>query len=206
MILLLFGRPGCGKGTQGRLLSQWLGIPCVSTGALLRASTDEALKKRLGSGSFASDEVVNKLVRERLNAPAPELILDGYPRTITQAHYLDGLIAERGFARPVSIHFEVEAEVLIARLAGRRQCTSCGRVYNLRVDPPLRADQCDDCGSALSQRDDDAIATVRRRLDIYENLTAPVVEHYRAAGFLDLNGDRPPADVFADVQRALNRK
>jgi adenylate kinase len=206
LICLLFGRPGCGKGTQGRLLSQWLGIPCVSTGALLRATADEALKQRLGSGGFAADEVVNELVRARLASGPAKLILDGYPRTIAQAVYFDSLMRELGLSAPVAIHFEVGAAVLMQRLADRRECSGCARVYNLRVDPPAWPDRCDDCQSPIERRDDDAIATVRRRLEIYESLTAPVVEHYRSGTFFDFDGDRPPVDVFAEVRIALGRK
>ena len=203
MICLLFGPPGCGKGTQARLLSQWLGIPSVSTGALLRAVNDEALQKRLSAGSFATDETVNAIVRRRLESDPPRLILDGYPRTLEQALYFDGLLAELGLEPPIAIHLHVDAEVLLHRLADRRQCPVCHRVYNMRIDPPVHPSACDECGSTLESRSDDEAATVRRRLEIYESVTAPVVRHYQEGAYFHFNGDRPPTDVFADLQAAI---
>ena len=203
MICLLFGPPGCGKGTQARLLSQWLGIPHMSTGALMRASGDEALKQHLAAGGFASDDMVNAIIGERLESEPPRLILDGYPRTLAQAVYLDGLLDKLGLGAPVAIHLSVNIEILIQRLADRRQCPGCQRVYNLRVDPPVDSAVCDDCQTVLEHRDDDAIGTVRRRLEIYDTLTAPVVNHYQSGLYFDFDGDRPPAEVFADLQRAL---
>jgi adenylate kinase len=204
MICLLFGPPGCGKGTQARLLSQWLGIPSVSTGALLRGSGDEAMKRQLGDGAYASDDTVNELIRRHLESSPPELILDGYPRTLAQAVYFDRLLGELGLDAPVAIHFRVDMGTLMQRLADRRQCPGCTRVYNLRIAPPVHPNVCDDCEAALEQRDDDTNATVRRRLEIYATLTAPVVTHYKSGVFYDFDGEQPPAEVFAALQLALS--
>jgi len=203
VICLLFGPPGCGKGTQARLLSQWLGIPSVSTGALLRAVEDKALQEHLSAGGFATDDAVNAIVRQRLESGRPRLILDGYPRTLAQALYFDGLLDELGLDAPIAIHLHVDAQVLLDRLADRRQCPACHRVYSMRIDAPVHPSVCDECGSALESRTDDETATVRRRLEIYESLTAPVVRHYQAGVYVPLNGDQPPTDVFADLRAAL---
>jgi adenylate kinase len=206
VICLLFGPPGCGKGTQARLLSQWLAIPSVSTGALLRSSADEALRRHLAAGGFATDEMVNGLVSRRFEAVRPRLILDGYPRTIEQARYFDRLVDKRGLAAPVVIHLRVDPEKIVSRLADRRHCPACQRVYSLRVDPPVRLSQCDECESPLVEREDDEMATVRRRLQIYEDITAPVVRHYKTGTFFDFDGDRPPEAIFAEVQRGLSHR
>lgn len=203
MICLLFGPPGSGKGTQGRLLSQWLGIPCLSTGALLRASGDDALRRHLGKGGYATDDLVNELIRERLESSSPQFILDGYPRTLAQAEYLDRLLGEMGLQPPVAIYLRVDAGILVQRLADRRQCPGCMRVYNLRIDPPVHPTECDDCHTLLERRDDDSSNTVRRRLEIYEDLTAPVVNHYKSGVFFDFDGGRPANEVFAAMQLAL---
>jgi adenylate kinase len=209
VICLLFGPPGCGKGTQARLLSHWLGIPSVSTGSLLRAAADEptpagrAFKTHLADGGFAADEVVNDLIRQRLEDGPPALILDGYPRTLGQAIYFDRLLAMLGVPSPVAIHLGVDAEVLVNRLSERRHCPRCERAYNLRMQPPARAALCDDCDAPLARRDDDAPATVRRRLEIYERITAPVLQHYKSGHFFDFNGDQAAPMLFAEMQLAL---
>ncbi len=209
MICLLFGPPGCGKGTQARLLSNWLGIPSVSTGELLRAYSEQptpagrALKQHLGAGGFATDEMVNAIVRHRLVAAPPRLILDGYPRTLAQASYFDRLIVELGLHAPVAIHLDVDAELLVDRLSERRHCPDCLRVYNLRVAPPIRIGLCDECHTTLGRRDDDTPATARRRIEIYERITAPVLRHYKSGIFFDFNGNQPPSTLFNQMQRAL---
>ncbi len=203
MICLLFGPPGCGKGTQARNLSHWLGIPAISTGALLRSCADGELKERLGAGGFATDELVNSVIGDRLQTATGQFILDGYPRTMQQALYFDGLLRELGAAAPVAMHLKVNTESLVWRLANRRHCPHCQRVYNLRVDPPARSGQCDDCPTSLAHREDDDPTTVRRRLQMYEDITAPVIRHYKSGVFFDFDGERPPDEVFAAIQAAL---
>lgn len=209
MICLLFGPPGCGKGTQARLLSRWLGIPAVSTGDLLRAAAAEptpagvALRTHLAAGGFATDDMVNSIVRRRLVTGSPELILDGYPRTVAQAVYLDRLIQSLGLDPPVALYLEVDPAELVNRLSARRYCPKCLRVFSLAVDPPAQAGYCDDCQVSLHQRDDDSAGTVRRRLEIYDEVTAPVLGHYRAGRFFGFNGQQPATAVFAQIQAAL---
>ena len=208
MICLLFGPPGCGKGTQARNLSQWLGIPAVSTGVLLRSCADETLTKHLAEGGFATDAMVNRIIREWVRRAqgangGATMILDGYPRTVEQAHYFDALLCEFGLAAPVAIHLKVNIEKLVRRLESRRHCPKCQLVYNLRIDPPTHPGACDDCLSALAHREDDDADTVKRRLEIYEEVTAPVIRHYKSGVFYDFDGERSPAEVFAEMQAAL---
>lgn len=211
MICLLFGPPGCGKGTQARLLSRQFGIPALSTGDLLRAAADEptpagrALKQHLAAGGFATDDMVNSIVRRRLAKGRPELILDGYPRTVSQAHYFDKLLAAQGLPAPIAIEIEVNAEELVRRLAARRHCPQCLRVFSLSVHPPLRAGHCDDCAAPLAQREDDEAATVLRRLEIYCEVTAPVLAHYRSGAWHLFQGNQPPVDLSLQIQAVLGR-
>lgn len=210
MICLFFGPPGSGKGTQARLLSHRLGIPALSTGDLLRAAADEptpggrALKLHLAAGGFATDDMVNSIVRRRLTTGAQGgLILDGYPRTLAQAVYLDGLLHSRQAPPPVVLHLRVEPGQLVERLCARRSCPNCRRIFSLRVDPPAQAGVCDDCGSSLDRRDDDSEGTILRRLEIYHEVTAPVLGHYRSGRFHDFDGSLPPAQLALQIQAVL---
>lgn len=203
MIVLLFGPPGSGKGTQGRLLSNWLGIPCVSTGDLLRAAAEEptpggrALKSHLAAGGYATDAMVNAIVRKRLSQARNGMILDGYPRTLAQAQYLDELVTTLELAEPVALHLRAESDVLVDRLAGRRQCPTCLRVYS------GGADECKDCYSSLVRRADDSYETVRERLEIYARVTAPVLEYYGNSRRIDFDAQRDESEVFMSLQAAL---
>ena len=203
MIVLLFGPPGSGKGTQGRLLSNWLGIPCLSTGDLLRAAAEEptpggrALKSHLAAGGYATDAMVNAIVRKRLAHARDGMILDGYPRTLAQAEYLDELVATLELAEPVALHLRADSKVLIDRLSGRRQCPACLRVYN------AGANECKDCYISLIRRADDSHETVRDRLEIYARVTAPVLEYYGVSRRLDFDAHRAESEVFTSLRAAL---
>lgn len=203
MIVLLFGPPGSGKGTQGRLLSKWLGIPCLSTGDLLRAAAEEptpggrALKSHLAAGGYATDVMANAIVRKRLAQARHGLILDGYPRTLAQAEYLDDVVATLELAEPVALHLRAESEVLVDRLAGRRQCPACLRIFS------NGAHECKDCDVSLVRRDDDSQETVRERLEIYARVTAPVLEYYGPARRIDFDAHRAELEVFSSLQAAL---
>jgi adenylate kinase len=187
--LILFGPPGSGKGTQAKLLKRSLEIPHISTGDMLReriASGDPLGREVQGlmhSGRLVPDEIVNRLVDDRIAQPdcAAGLILDGYPRTVRQAQVLDGTLKGRGY-RPVVIHLKVDYTKIINRIAGRRQCAVCGTLYSLTSNPPQREDTCDRDGSALVIRDDDREAVIRERLEGYERETRPVLEYFAGNG------------------------
>lgn len=212
MICLLFGPPGCGKGTQARLLSRQLGIPALSTGDLLRAAAEEpttagrALKQHLAAGGFATDDMVNSIVRRRLVTGRPALILDGYPRTVSQAVYFDRLVATLGLPAPVAVHIDVEAEELVKRLEARRYCPQCLRVFSLTVDEPARRGHCEDCAAPLAQREDDEAPTVLRRLEIYREVTAPVLSHYRGGALHAFPGNQPADDLCRQIQAVLGAR
>jgi adenylate kinase len=187
--VVLFGSPGSGKGTQAGLLKNCLGVPHVSTGDMLREHIREGnslgvkVASTMQAGSLVRDEVVNHLVEERLAEPDARegFILDGYPRTRTQAEHLCGWLDGRGF-REVVIHLVVDYNVIVARLTGRRQCPRCGTLYNIVSNPPRVAGVCDLDGEKLVVRDDDQEPVIRQRLTAYESQSRPLIDFFREKG------------------------
>jgi len=211
--IILFGPPGSGKGTQAQLLKEALRAPHISTGDMLReriASGDALgvqVKGLMQAGRLVPDEVVNQLVEDRIGSGdcSGGFILDGYPRTIRQAEELDGKLKRRGFA-PVVIHLKVDYNKIIARIAGRRQCTVCGTLYSLSSNPPRRPDLCDKDGAVLAVRDDDREAVIRERLEAYERQTRPLLEYFAATGnpFHELDGSEgSPQEILSRIAGAL---
>jgi adenylate kinase len=187
--LILFGSPGSGKGTQSKFLMERLGIPQISTGDMLREhiqTGDEigvTVRDLMRAGSLVSDELVNRLVEERLREPDTNrgFILDGYPRTLKQADAMSALLERLGIGQLV-IHLVVDYTVIIARISGRRQCPACGTLYNATSKPPQVAGVCDFDGTALVIREDDRESVVRERLEAYEHKTRPLLDHFRQTG------------------------
>ena len=188
MNLILFGPPGAGKGTQAQFLVETYGIPQISTGDMLRAAvkagTPLGVKAQeiMIQGGLVSDDIVLGIVAERLAQDdcAAGFVLDGFPRTIPQADALSVILKQVGRAIDHVISLEVDGEEIVNRLSGRRSCSSCGKGYHLVFDPPLRAGGGDVCGSGLVQRADDQEETVRNRLLVYEQQTAPLKDYYRS--------------------------
>ncbi len=186
MVVVLIGPPGCGKGTQGRLLSRILGVQVYSTGDILRSVASartplgNEVRAVLEAGRLVNDELVNSAVAERLESETGSAgcILDGYPRTVAQAEFLDRLLGELGLPEPLVLNFEVDEATLFARLSARRYCPVCGRIYNLISQPPAESGYCDDDGMALVTRADDKADVIGERLRAYQTLTAPVLSHY----------------------------
>jgi len=215
MAIVLFGSPGSGKGTQAKMLTQCLGIPHISTGDMLRerirlgAELAARMAAVMHSGALVRDEVVNKMVEERLSDPdaTDGFILDGYPRTLAQAQHLDRWLSGRG-VREVVIHLAVDYNVIIARLTGRRQCPRCGTLYNMASQPPNEDNLCDLDGTPLVVREDDRESVIRERLDAYDRQTRPVLEYYstghRRVVKVD-SGNDPPEAVFQKICQALDR-
>jgi adenylate kinase len=210
--LILFGPPGSGKGTQAKMLTQALGVPHISTGDMLRErieSGDElgrAVAELMQTGRLVPDEAVNRLVRDRIADPDCQagFILDGYPRTIPQAEVLGREVAERGFEQVV-IHLKVDYTIIIARIAGRRQCSVCGALYSLTSNPPKNADRCDLDGGRLIVRDDDREEVIRERLEAYERQTRPLLDFFAASGhlFFEVDGSNEPPKAILDRIRGL---
>ena len=192
MRIVLLGAPGSGKGTQAKLLLEKYKIPQVSTGDLLRAAVSQGTelgkkaKAVMDRGELVPDDIVLGMIQERLAAPDARtgFILDGFPRNIPQAQALDALLARLAQPLQLSLLIDVDQEVLLKRLTGRRTCVACGQMYNVYFSPPEIAGKCDKCGSPLQQRSDDNESTIRNRLQIYEAQTAPLVAYYKAQGKL----------------------
>jgi len=207
--LILFGPPGAGKGTQGALLADHFGMLRLSTGDVLRdavrrgTTMGSEAQRYMNAGELVPDEVILGIVRDYLNGEAVNagVICDGFPRTLPQARKLNHLLGELN--RPLFgvIVLRVDDEMLIKRLSGRRSCGACGAVYNVYFEPPRAENVCDSCSGPLTLRPDDEAATVRRRLEVYNEQTAPLVEYYEGASvpIHHVNGDQAVDAVQRDL-------
>ena len=213
--ILLLGAPGVGKGTQAKELVKLWGIPQISTGDLLRANVAQSTalgkvaREIMQRGELVPDSLVNEMVAVRLKEPdtAKGYILDGFPRTLPQATWLDGRLAADTQGLPVvAVSLNVDYNQLLRRITGRRICPVCQRIYNIYSNPPQRAGFCDVEGAALAQRADDTEMVFAERMRAYVSQTAPVIEHYRAMGrFAEVDGDRPIAAIAAGIVAAVER-
>jgi adenylate kinase len=206
--LLIMGTPGAGKGTQAKLLATRFGACHISTGDMLREAVRSAsplgreARRAMDEGRLVPDDVVVGLVEERLGSRECEngFLLDGFPRTLTQARSLDALLARRRQPLDAVVLIAVPHEQAVERLSGRRVCERCGTMYHLAFDPPADPTRCTRCAGPLLQREDDREETIRHRMDVYARETAPVLDHYRAAGlFREIDGTGEPEDVFRRV-------
>jgi adenylate kinase len=212
MILILLGPPGAGKGTQAKLLAHDLQVPHISTGDMFRdhkargTELGKQVDAIMASGGLVPDDVTNAMVKDRLSRPdvAPGFILDGYPRTASQAAFLDQLLVSMGRKIDRALSYEVPQELLVDRMSGRRSCPKCGTVYHLTANPPRQAGACDREGAALVQRDDDKVETVARRLREYESKTEPLKRYFHERGCLSgVTGTGSPDEVLAAAKRVL---
>ncbi|HEX5137712.1 MAG TPA: adenylate kinase [Planctomycetota bacterium] len=210
MRLVFLGPPAAGKGTQAKLLSKEHAVPHLSTGDVLREAmakgtpTGLRAKEFVDKGYLVPDEVVDALVRERLQGTRERFLLDGYPRNASQADELDRMLQQLKTSLTSVIYIHVADDTLVKRVSSRRSCPKCGAVYHLEAKPPKQAGVCDECGSnGLVQRPDDRAEVVRERLTVYHKNTAPLVERYKAKGLLRwIDGNRPIDDVARDVGAA----
>lgn len=192
MNLILLGPPGAGKGTQAKLLIKRFQIPQISTGDILRAAVSEMTpmgvkaKGYMESGALVPDEVVVGIVRERLekNDCLNGFILDGFPRTVAQADALKHMLVCMNMSIEHVVSMAVDKEELLQRITGRRTCRLCGKGYHVVFDPPSVSGRCDECSGELFQRDDDQEETMRKRLDVYEDQTAPLITYYENESLL----------------------
>jgi adenylate kinase len=214
MILILLGPPGAGKGTQAKLLSVDLAVPHISTGDMFRdhkARGTEIGKKVqaiMDGGGLVTDDVTNAMVKERLSRPdvAPGFILDGYPRTVPQAEYLDQILASMGRSITRVLSYEVAEEILVDRMSGRRTCAKCGAVYHVVQNPPRKTGTCDRDGTALVQRDDDRPESIRKRLQEYGSKTEPLKRYYREKKLVaEIEGVGSPDGILAETKKILGR-
>ena len=217
--IVLLGPPGAGKGTQAKRIMEHYLIPQVSTGDILRYNVAQgtelglAAKAVMARGELVSDDLVCEMVRQRLRQPDCKrgYILDGFPRTAAQAGWLDALLDDKLFdnsrptrAWPIVIQMHVDYNQLLLRITGRRCCPTCGRIYNVHVQPPRKDEVCDFDGSKLVTRNDDRLEVIEPRLKAYEEQTRPVADYYRRTGRLvSVNGDLPVDEVTEQICRVI---
>ncbi|OOZ41559.1 adenylate kinase [Solemya pervernicosa gill symbiont] len=213
MRIVLLGAPGSGKGTQAKLLVDKYKIPQISTGDLLRdavaAGTQlgNQAKLAMDAGHLVSDEIVLGIIRERLEEKDAKkgFILDGFPRNLAQAESLDALLMEIGQPLELSLLIDVDFDILLQRLTGRRTCRSCGQMYNIYSSPPKMDDQCDKCGGSLHHRGDDNEETISNRLRVYETQTIPVVDFYQEQELLrSVQGIGEIKDIFKAISKVVS--
>jgi len=214
MNLILFGPPGAGKGTQAKLLAAKLGIPHISTGDMFRdhkaRGTEIGLRVKaiMDAGGLVTDDITNAMVDERLARPdvAQGCILDGYPRTVGQAQFLDGVLTRLGRTVGKVVSYEVSEAALVDRIGGRRSCPKCGAVYHVSQSPPLQAGTCDKDGTALVLREDDKPENVRTRMQEYAAKTSPLKAFYQARGQVaEVDGLGAPDAILAATLKLLGR-
>lgn len=210
--LIFLGAPGAGKGTQAREVAKEFHIPQISTGDILRDSVKKgtplglAAKVKMEAGQLVPDEVVCGIVEERISEPdcCQGFILDGFPRTLPQAEFVDRMLEAKGRGSPRVINIQVDQDVLMKRLTGRRTCAVCGEIYNVYFGPPKQEGVCDKDGGKLLQRADDNEDTIRQRLVAYENQTRPLIDYYRRKNLLhDVDGNRDPESIAQELCQHL---
>ena len=212
MNLILLGPPGAGKGTQAELIIERYNIPHISTGDIFRAAIKEGTplgvkaKGYLDSGQLVPDEIVIGIVQERLkrNDCKNGFLLDGFPRTIPQANVLEVFLKELNREITAVINIDVDFEVLLARITGRRLCRNCGAVYHIQNKREKTEGVCDHCGGEIYQRDDDLPETVKKRLQVYQNQTEPLISYYSEKKLLkSFDGQEPIRVIFEKICDSL---
>ncbi|MGH8480861.1 MAG: adenylate kinase [Nevskiaceae bacterium] len=212
MRLVFMGAPGSGKGTQARRLMDAYASPQISTGDLLRAAVaagtalGQKAKSAMDAGQLVADDIVVGMIRERLAQKDTKFgfILDGFPRSLSQAAALDKMLGEVNQPLNKAILLDVNTDNLIKRLTGRRTCRVCGHLYNVHFSPPKQAGKCDLDGGELLQRADDNEETITRRLKVYQDQTAPLIDYYKQQGkFVSVDGEGSMDEIFRRIEKVL---
>ena len=214
MRLVLLGPPGAGKGTQAAILSEKLGVPHISTGDLFRANIGEGTplgleaKSYMDAGNLVPDDVTVRMVDSRLEEDDAKagFLLDGFPRTTSQAVSLDAILRDLGIKLDGVINIAVPDEELIKRTTGRQICRSCGATYHVTFKPSKVKNVCDKCGGELYQRDDDKVETVKKRLSVYAAQTKPLIDYYKNSNlYIEIDGKQSMEDVYKDIVASLEK-
>lgn len=216
MRCVLLGPPGAGKGSLAGVLKEMKGVVHISTGDMLRDEMKKEsplgleIKELIQKGSLVSDEIVTRLVEQKVSTD-PDLakgyMLDGFPRTTQQAMDLDRILDKIGKPLDFVLCMEANTQLILTRLTGRRVCRKCGAVYHMTNKPPKKTDVCDACGGELYQRSDDNEVTIRKRIDVYELSTRPIIDYYERQGkLIRISGEKETEDVRVDLIKMLNEK
>jgi len=212
MLIILLGPPGAGKGTQAENIVNDYDLAYVSTGDILRKAVKEETplgrkaREYMDQGQLVPDNLVVEIVRERLQEPdcANGALLDGFPRTVDQAIFLDQMLPDIDAKVDRVLLIDVDENELVDRLTGRRVCSDCGANYHLKFNPPAVRNVCDQCGGDLYQRDDDTLETVKERLEVYKKQTEPLVNFYQDKGLISfIDGNKSIEEVFEQINKAL---
>ena len=212
MKLVILGPPGAGKGTQAEYIVERYNIPHISTGDIFRENIKnntelgKEAKSYMDKGLLVPDDLVIALVEDRLNKDDAKegFLLDGFPRTVAQAVSLDSILDKNDDKLTKVINISVDPEILIERAVGRRVCKTCGMTYHVKFNPPKEEGICDKDGTKLIQRDDDTVETVKTRISVYFDQTAPLIDYYRAQNLLvDIDGAKDIDKVFEDIVSGL---
>ena len=208
MILVLIGPPGCGKGTQADLLVERQGFKKLSTGDLLRShvkdktSVGQRAESYMAQGKLVPDSILMEILGQEIRKIGDKVILDGFPRNLSQARELEELLG--GFGRVAVLSIKVDEEEIVKRIAGRRTCGKCSASYHVLFNPPRVDGNCDKCGSELVQRPDDNAEKVKVRLDVYKKDTQPVMEYFSKRCFLeDIVGTGDKEDIYMRLAGAI---
>ena len=212
MKIIMLGAPGAGKGTQAKKIAEKYQIPHISTGDIFRANikggTELGMKAKtfMDQGMLVPDEITIGMLMDRIGQEdcINGYVLDGFPRTIPQAESLTKALAERGEKVDYAINVDVPDENIINRMSGRRACLGCGATYHITFNPPVKEGICDTCGQELVLRDDDKPETVKKRLDVYQQQTQPLIDYYKNAEVLaEVDGTQPMDAVFQGIVEIL---
>ncbi len=214
LCIILLGPPGAGKGTQAKKIAKTYGIPHIESGRIFReiakgdSELSKTVKKCIEQGGLVPDEIVNRIIKERLLSEECRkgCILDGYPRTMSQVAALDSIIGEIG-GKILVISLKINKNKIIERNINRLICPVCGAIYNLKTNPPRDDLKCDDCGSQLERRvDDEKIEVLRRRIETYEQYTEPIIKHYEERGVVKMvDASQSPEKIFEEIKKVIDQ-
>lgn len=210
MNLVFLGPPGAGKGTQAKVLCKHFALEHISSGDLLREAVrdgsliGEKAKEFMKKGLLVPDEIVVQIVAQKIKGDKKGFVLDGFPRNLAQAEFLDNSLCSSNISLDKVLNFITSPEKVIERLSGRRICPKCQAIYHIKNMPPLREGICDKCAGPLLQRNDDKEKTIRERLKVYSQLSEPLIEYYREKEILcDVDGDLDVDALFEVIKRLL---
>ncbi|MEO0070135.1 MAG: adenylate kinase [candidate division WOR-3 bacterium] len=212
MRIILLGPPGVGKGVQAERLSEAFQVPQVSSGDILRGEVQkktalgQAVEPYLESGRLVPDSLMTQIIQKRISQPDCQagFLLDGYPRTLPQAEMLDEMLKEKDLQVDAVFNLQASEEILIARLSGRRICRVCQKIYHIKNMPPKVEGICDECGGPLYQREDDSPQTIKRRLQVYEIKTEPLIAYYQKKGILyQVNTSKDAENTYQAIVNIL---